>query len=230
MRIPRHGNADGSEAGFLEHVDEFAGGVGLPPGVLVVGGSPFGEGFDPHALHVAAVGLQGVSQVPAHAHVPRGGSRIFPAARFGIDGVGLLHGEVEADGRGLLLVLLVASHRSGRKGDHVAAAAGEPRDLDRQVFTGNPGPLDIGASVHRNAVQAFGLAKDVLVEGEDDGKGGFDESDGSVRRRRGDEHGSGDLRRGRSLLFGTAAGNGEDRQHQRRQKISKDLFHHGLEG
>ena len=78
MRIPGNRHANGAKAGFLEQVDEFTGGHGLAPGLLVVGRRTGAPGLDPHIIDITAVGIQGVAQVPARAHVAGAGCGILP--------------------------------------------------------------------------------------------------------------------------------------------------------
>lgn len=90
VRIPGHRHADGAEAGFLEHVDQRAGGLRLPPGGLVVRRGAVSPRLDPHLVEVVAVAVEGVAKVPAGAH---------PG-----DGVG---GQLEDSGRPRILLLLL---------------------------------------------------------------------------------------------------------------------------
>ena len=122
VRIPGHGHAYGIEAGLLEHMYERARGDGLSPRGLIVCRSAGSECFDPHVIDRAAVGIEGVAEIPAYAHVSCGHSSLLPICRVcGILRNGIRHpsGKAEADGRRGFLVLPVTFHGSFRKGEDI---------------------------------------------------------------------------------------------------------------
>ena len=69
MRIPGHRNTDRPETRFLEHVDQRPGGLGLPPGGLIILGGPRSPRFDPHVVDAAAVAVERVPEIPSGPHV-----------------------------------------------------------------------------------------------------------------------------------------------------------------
>ena len=89
VRIPGHRDADGVEAGFLEHAEEFPRGDRLPPGGLVRFVRPGRIGLDPHVAVISAVGVQRIPEVPAGAHLPDRIGRALPDGRIGLLAPGL---------------------------------------------------------------------------------------------------------------------------------------------
>ena len=225
--IPGHGHADGAEALFPKHMDEFAGGDGLSPGGLVVFRGPPGEGFNPHIVQVAAVGFQRVAQVPAQAHIHDGLCGALPVLRLGIGPRGRRQGfgrEVEADGGGRLLVGPVALDRSFRQGERVALAAGEAPDVDRQLGGVGGDAVEVGAPVHGNPLLGLCRALDILVEVEDDGQGLVGKIADAVFRGRGEQRRRFGLFRLR--LYRAAAGRGQ----QQEWKVSEQFHFRFLNG
>ena len=193
VRIPGNRDADGAETGRLEHMYEGTGGERLAPHGLVVGWSTLGEGLYPHIVHIAAVGVQGISEVPANAHAPHAGGGILPAGSIlsglhrGDRLLRLLPGEMETDGGRTFLVFLVPLDRPGRQGDRIAAAPGEAGHRNGQVLAVGIDLVHDGTPVHRNRFLGFQRAFDVLVIGEDDGKRSGGDPTDSLRGRGGDQ-------------------------------------------
>ena len=83
MGVPGYGHADYPKTGFLEHMDEFTGGLRLPPGGFVILWCAGGPGLYPHIVGVSAVCVKGIAKIPAGAHV----EDCFRGAFKGVRGV-----------------------------------------------------------------------------------------------------------------------------------------------
>ena len=160
VRIPGDRDADGVEAGLLEHAEKCPRSDGLSPGGLIIRRRRDGKGtLDPHVVHVPAVGVQRVPEVPAGAHLPdriggtfpEGRLRLLPSglrdrdrpgqrprlnghgSRPAFEGVVGLHGEVDRH-----LVVGEGAHGLGpdpvRTGRHVRA--GRSRNLQGDGLPG----------------------------------------------------------------------------------------------
>ena len=170
-----------------------------------------GFGLDPHIGQVSAVRIQRITQVPACAHVPDGIGGGFPGTGFRC-GIRFLRRKTVRDGLRAFLVLLKPKDRPGRQGDHIVLAAAQAADDDRQVRSGKADLGNVGPAVHRDTLLPFLGADDVLVEGEGNREGRFDNPAGPVSRRGGDERRSRDFLR--SHLRRLSAGKCEEGEGQ----------------
>ena len=216
MRVPGDRDPDGVEACFLEHMDERPGGDGLAPAGLIGGRRPVGIGLEPHIGDIPAVGIERVPEIPARAHILHGGSGRFPASRIRRR-VRLLRRETVSDGRGRFLVRIEPPDRTRRQGDRVLPAPRQARYDDGQRRARRAGFFDESAPVHRDAGQAGGRAKDVLVESEDNGQGRAFDTARAVRRGDGDQRRAGRLHRFR--LHRLSAGEGQEGEGKNNQGI-----------